>query len=115
MAFKYMERIVDYLPNNDPLRQEVAQARLVQDAGDVKTKRVMALRLKVMDAVLVVLRELYKQTNIRLDQKIKVTTGDRLLNLQANYSKMDQAKGHIGNGSLEEGKKMLDSIALSLV
>jgi len=114
-AFKYMERIVDYLPNNDPLRQEVAQARLVQDAGDVKTKRVMALRLKVMDAVLVVLRELYKQTNIRLDQKIKVTTGDRLLNLQANYSKMDQAKGHIGNGSLEEGKKMLDSIALSLV
>jgi hypothetical protein len=114
-AFAYLDRLVALLPNNDPHRQEVTQAKLVQDAGNVRTRRVKALRLKVMDAVRVALST--RATNIgrRLQQKFDQADGDDKIGWQIKLSQFDQAKGSIGNGSLEEGKLSLDGLEAALV
>jgi hypothetical protein len=81
----------------------------------VRTTRVKALRLKVMDAVRVVLST--RATNIggRLQQRLIQTVGDDTIGWQIKLEQFDQAKGSIGNGSLEEGKLSLDALESALV
>ena len=109
-AMEYIDRIVALLPNNSPLRQEVTQAKQVQDVGDVRAQRVKALRLKVMEAVLLILRQRAKDLATRLDNKMEQAGEDELIGLKIKSAQMDQAKGAVGNGALEEGKGLLDTI-----
>jgi hypothetical protein len=80
----------------------------------VRATRVKALRLKVMDAVRVALSNCATNIGARLQQRLNQADGDEKMGWEIKLEQFDQAKGSIGNGSLEEGKLSLDGLKAAL-